>query len=286
MIYSCSLPKKRLKKHQILEKWDHLENQPSCKAYSFCKNVNLGQKLQFQKTCQNLFYKWFTVVLCKTPLQRNTKYSRNEMILKIRHHLKPYALWVKNLNSKKYAEIYSTSDLQLFCAKNRLKKHQMFKKWDHFENGRSWKAYIESKIKIPKSMSKSILQVVYSCSVQKTTWKNTKYSRNETILKIGHHAKPIAFKKSSLWVKNYNSKKHVKIYSTSDLQLFCAKHRLKKDLIFKKWDHFENRPSWKTYSLCKIVTLGQKCKLQKHNKIYSYKWITVVLCQKNAWKNT
>ena len=51
-------------------------------------------------------------------------------------------------------------------------------------------------------MSKSILQINYSCSVQKTARKNTKYSRNETVLKIGHHAKAIGFEKSSLWVKN------------------------------------------------------------------------------------
>ena len=37
-------------------------------------------------------------------------------------------------------------------------------------------------------MSKPILQIIYSCSVQKTAPKNTKYSRNESILKIGHHA--------------------------------------------------------------------------------------------------
>ena len=86
---------------------------------------------------------------------KNTKYSRNETILKIGHHAKP--------------------------LQNR-----------HFG----------SKIKIPKNMSKSILQVISSSSVQKTAPKNTKYSRNETILKIGHHAKPIAFAKSSLWVKN------------------------------------------------------------------------------------
>ena len=45
-----------------------------------------------------------------------------------------------------------------------------------------------SKFKVPKNMSKSILQIIYSCSVQKTIPKNTKYSRNESILKIGHHA--------------------------------------------------------------------------------------------------
>ena len=59
-----------------------------------------------------------------------------------------------------------------------------------------------SKTKIAKNLSKSILQIIYSCSVQKTAPKNTKYSINETILKIGHHAKAIAHAKSSLWVKN------------------------------------------------------------------------------------
>ena len=33
-------------------------------------------------------------------------------------------------------------------------------------------------------MSKSILQIIYSYSLQKTAPKNTKYSRNESILKI------------------------------------------------------------------------------------------------------
>ena len=59
-----------------------------------------------------------------------------------------------------------------------------------------------SKIKIPKIMSKSILQIIETCSVQKTAAKNIKYSRNETILKIGHNPKAIAHAKSSLWVKN------------------------------------------------------------------------------------
>ena len=45
-----------------------------------------------------------------------------------------------------------------------------------------------SKIKFPNNMSKSILQIICTCSLQKTASKNTKYSRNESILKIGHHA--------------------------------------------------------------------------------------------------
>ena len=88
---------------------------------------------------------------------KNTKYSRNETILKIGHHAKAIA-------------------------------HA--------------KSPFGSNIKIPKNMSKSILQIIYRCSVQKTAPKSTKYSRNETILKIGHHLKAIAHAKSSLWLKN------------------------------------------------------------------------------------
>ena len=57
-------------------------------------------------------------------------------------------------------------------------------------------------------MRKTILQDYKSCSVQKTARKNTKYSRNEKILKISHlakaiaHVKAIAFAKWSVWVKN------------------------------------------------------------------------------------
>ena len=83
-------------------------------------------------------------------------------------------------------------------------------------------------------MSKSILQMISSCSVQKTAPKNTKHSRNETILKIGHHEKAIAHAKSSLWVKNQNSEIYVKIHSRNDLELFCAKNRSKKHEIFEK----------------------------------------------------
>ena len=59
-----------------------------------------------------------------------------------------------------------------------------------------------SKIKIPKAMSKSILQMILSGSVQKTAPENTYYSRSKIILKISHHEKGIAHAKSSFWVKN------------------------------------------------------------------------------------
>ena len=74
-------------------------------------------------------------------------------------------------------------------------------------------------------MSKSILQIIYSCSVQKTARKKTKYSRNGTIFKVGHHAKAVAHAKSSLGVKKKNSKKLLKIHSTNHLQLLCEKKK-------------------------------------------------------------
>ena len=49
-------------------------------------------------------------------------------------------------------------------------------------------SHFGSNIKFPKNMSKSILQIIYGCPVQITGPKNTKFSRNEGIFKMGHHA--------------------------------------------------------------------------------------------------
>ena len=114
------------------------------KAYSPCKILTLGQKLKFQKTRQNPFYKSSTVVLCKKPLQ-------------------------KTPNIREMRPCWKSAIMQsLYPMQN-----------PHFG----------SKIKILKNLSKSILQIIYSCSLQKPGPKNTKYSTNETIFKIGHHAK-------------------------------------------------------------------------------------------------
>ena len=121
------------------------------------QNLNLSRNLKFKKTCQNPFYNSFRVVLCKKPLEKTPKYSRNESILKIGHHVKAIA---------------------------------------------EAKSQFGSELKIPKNVSKSILQLIYSCSVIKAARKNLKYSRNERSLKIGYHAKAIAHAKSLLWVKN------------------------------------------------------------------------------------
>ena len=50
-----------------------------------CKMFSLGQILKWPKTCAKRLYKKTRFVLCKKPLQKNTKYSRNDTILKIGH---------------------------------------------------------------------------------------------------------------------------------------------------------------------------------------------------------
>ena len=57
--------------------------------------------------------------------------------------------------------------------------------------------------------------------------------------------------------------------------------------MFEKRDHFENCQKWspsKGYSLCKIVTLGQKLKMQKNMLKPVLQHIAVVVCKKRLDK--
>ena len=140
--------------------------------------VSLSQKLKMPKTCEKRFYKNITVVLCKKPLEKTPNIPRNEMILKIAYlakaiaHAKAIAfakwsVWVKNLKCQKHAKNNSTRTLELFCAKNGSKKHQIFEKWDDFENRPFCKGYnpfkgyslskmvsLGQKLKMPKTCEK------------------------------------------------------------------------------------------------------------------------------------
>ena len=95
-----------------------------------------------------------------------------------------------------------------------------------------------SKIKIPKNMSKSILQINYSSSVQKTAPKNTKYSRNETILKIGHQAKAIAHGESSLWLKKFKLQKTYQNPLYKSFTVFLGKKAVQKTLNIREMRPF------------------------------------------------
>ena len=127
--------------------------------------VSLGQKLNMPKTCEKPFYKNIRVVLCSVEktARKNTRYSRNKVILKIGHLAQAIA-------------------------------HEKPKPLQNGQFG--------SKIKYVKNKRKTILQEYWNCSVEKTDRNNTKYSRNKITLNINHLAKAIAFAKLSVWVKN------------------------------------------------------------------------------------
>ena len=67
---------------------------------------------------------------------------------------------------------------------------------------------LAQKLKMPKTCEKPFYKNIRNIVYKKPLLKNTKYSRNQTILKIGHlakgiaHAKAIAFAKWSVLVKN------------------------------------------------------------------------------------
>ena len=202
----------RWKKHQIFEQSDDFENRPSCKGnslckgYSHCKIVNLGQKLKWPKTCAKRLYKNTRVVLCKKPLE---------------------------------------------------KKHQIFEKND-FENRPSCKGYcprkgysiwkmfsLGQKLKRPKTCAKRLYKKTRVVPVQKTAGKHTKYSRSETILKIGHLARAMAHAKAKAFAKIFSLGQKLKWPKTCTKRLYkktrvvlCKKPAGKKHQIFEKWDDF------------------------------------------------
>ena len=117
--------------------------------------VNWDQKLKMPITCEKQFYKNIRVVLCKKPFRKNTKYSRNKTIWKIGHLAKAIA----HANAIAFTKMVS----------------------------------LGQKLKMPKTCENSFYKNIRVVLCKKTVRKNTKYSRNDTILKIGPLAKAIAF---------------------------------------------------------------------------------------------
>ena len=128
-------------------------------------------------------------------------------------------------------------------------------------------------------MQKRKLENHHSCSLHKTP-------DIRKIRKIGKVPK-VALSPCKILTLGQKLKfqKHVKIHSTNHSQLFSAKDPSKKHQIFQKWDRFKNRESRKDYSPCRIITLGQKLKLQKTFQNPFYKSFRVVLCKKTLKKH-
>ena len=83
IIYSCSVQKSAPKNTKYSRNGSSMKiGHHACKGYSPCKILTLAQKLKFQKTCQNPFYKSFTVVLCKKPLRKTLNIREIRAFLK------------------------------------------------------------------------------------------------------------------------------------------------------------------------------------------------------------
>ena len=144
-----------------------------------------------------------------------------------------------------------------------------------------------SKIKIPKNMSKSILQIIQSCSVIKTAPKNTKYSRNESILKnrpsCMQRLQPMQTPHfgSKIKIPKNMSKSILLIISSCSVQKTATKNTKysRNESILKIRHH-----ACKGYSPCKILILAQKLKFQKKCQNPFYKSFPVVLCKKPLQK--
>ena len=150
-------------------------------------------------------------------------------------------------------------------------------------------SHFGSKIKIPKNMSKSILQIIYSCSLQKNAPENTKSSRNRSIFKIGHHAckgySPC--KILTLAQKLKFQKTCQNLFYKSFTEFLCKKNRSKNTKYSRNESIFKiGHDACKGYSPCKILTLAQKLKFQKTCQNPFYKSFTVVLCKKPLHKTT
>ena len=59
------------RKHQIFEKWEYFENQPSCKGYSPCKILTLSQKLKFQNDVKIHSTNYLELFCAKNPSKKN-----------------------------------------------------------------------------------------------------------------------------------------------------------------------------------------------------------------------
>ena len=209
------------------------------------QNPHFGSKVKIpQNMSKSILQIIYSCSVQKTA-PKNTKYSRNESILKIGHHA---------------CKGYSPCKILTLAQK----------------------------LKFQKNMSKSILQIIYSCSVQKSAPKNTKYSRNESILKIGHHA-----------CKGYSPCKILTLAQKLKFQKTCQNPFYKSFTVVlckktapKNTKYSRNESilklghhACKGYSPCKILTLAQKLKFQKTFQNPFYKSFRVVLC-KNPLQKT
>ena len=124
------------------------------------------------KKCRRGHYYQITVIVCTKPLQK-------DLIFQKWHHFENGQNWpqckgyspnkIISLNQKlkmprRCKQLLFDYIRVVMCKKNRSKKHLIFEKWEHFENGKNWprrKGYslckmvsLAQKLKMPKRCEK------------------------------------------------------------------------------------------------------------------------------------
>ena len=186
--------------------------------------------------------------------------------------------------------------MQLFYAKNGSKKQLIFEKWEHFKNGQKWppsKRYrlgkivtLGQKLKMHKNMLKTFLQHIAVVLCKKRLQKTANIRKMRAFWKWPPSK---AYRLGKIVTLGQKLKMHKNMLKTflQHIAVVLCKKRLKKQLIFEKWEHFENGQKWppsKGYRLGKIVTLGQKLKMHKNMLKTFLQHIAVVLCKKRLLK--
>ena len=166
---------------------------------------------------------------------------------------------------KKNAKHHSTKRSKLFCGKTTRKNTQysriektskisyLAKAIAHPKAMALQNGQFGSKIKNAKNMRKPFYKKIRVVLWGKPCKKKTKDSRNEKILKIGHHAKVIPMQRlKPLQNGQFGSKiKNAKNRQKTILQKHqsCSVGKpSEKHPRFEKWEDFQNRPSCKGYS--------------------------------------
>ena len=168
--------------------------------------------------------------------------------------------------------------MQLFYAKNGCKKQLIFEKRKHFENCQNWPPSIGYSLckvltlgqilKMQKNMRRTLLQDIAGVLCKKWLQKTANILKMRAFWKLPKIASKQRLelcKIITLGQKLKMQKNMLKTFLQHIAVVLCKKGS-KKQLIFQKWEHFENCQKWplsKGYSLCKILTLGQKLKMQK-----------------------
>ena len=137
-------------------------------------------------------------------------------------------------------------------------------------------------------MSKSILQIISTCSVQKHAPRNTKYSRNESTLKIGHHAcKGYSPCKIPTLAKKFKFQKTCQNPFYKSFRVVVSQETIPKNTKYSRNKSILKigHHACKAYSPCKILTLAQNLKCKNTCQNPFYKSFRVVLCKK-ALKKT